>query len=81
MTFEEAKQRISFNLYSRRFEEVQNSEYIDHRLRVVELAADLYARAKWDEACDAQKERLRKSFSTPFSIGQINASPKPEFKP
>lgn len=44
MTFSEAKDQAAYTLYSKKFIEVENSEAVDHRLRTVEYAAELYAR-------------------------------------
>jgi hypothetical protein len=47
----------------------------------MEQVAKLYAKSKWDEACDETKEILKKKLLTPFNISMINAIPRPKFKP
>lgn len=57
MTLEQAKDRAAYLMYSKRFDEITNTDAVDHRLRTMEKAAELYGRAKWDEALLAS-ERL-----------------------
>ena len=76
MTLQEAKERVALLLYSKRFDEIQNSDAIDHRLRAMEHAAELYARSKWDEACEAMKGRICDVYGM-----NVDQATNPEFKP
>lgn len=55
------------------------------RMDVIYLAMDIYARQKWDEACQLQinscLENLTPEFHDSLAYGQIASAPKPEFKP
>jgi hypothetical protein len=49
----------------------------------MEEAAKLYAKAKWDEACEAQKASCINHYGANLGAGVISLThaPKPEFKP
>ena len=54
-------------------------------IAAIEIAADLYARSKWDDACEAQRQELVKLFdkssgtlSGYYTMKELH---KPEFKP
>lgn len=56
----------------------------DEKYNALDKAAELYARSKWDEACEAQQESIRMFLATvPNGLEYISLSraPKPEFKP
>lgn len=73
---------------------ITGNRYIPERFH--EEAAELYARSKWDEACEAQKlateikpelkQRITEKFNEEFIHVSdvaylIQSAPKPEFKP
>lgn len=49
-------------------------------LAVHETASELYARSKWQEACEAQKNICFEAVNSTCKV-VIDSSPKPEFKP
>jgi hypothetical protein len=44
-------------------------------------AAELYARAKWEEACELQRNMCADDLPDPFIKSLVKNTPKPEFKP
>lgn len=81
MTLQEAKEQIArsygYTSWRTRFE-FQTEE-------MMTKAAELYARSKWDEACEAQikmcLEDLPVHEHTRFIRSLVLESPKPEYKP
>jgi hypothetical protein len=92
LTYPEALDEVARTLEYQNFEDYKQSEsdyeYLEY---AQEQAAILYARAKWDEACEAQRNLLikqmpvahlvRREISTMQFVKHLKAQPKPEFKP
>lgn len=66
MNLQETIDQVAYMLYSKKFDEVKNTEAIDHRQRVLEMAAELYAKSMaakaWDDACEAQIKNCLKEY-------------------
>jgi hypothetical protein len=93
MTLQEAKNEVA-----KKYGYPKWSAFVYHEIHkhsttafwsFIEEAAELYARSKWDEACDEQRDRCVAQFinSPDARINQWSAreycaiAPKPEFKP
>lgn len=85
MTLQEAKDQISFKYFSVPYTKLL---VLGSQLKVLDEAAELYARSKWDEACIAcndsvvnyyvtKKTRIHDDVTAYF----VMQAPKPEFKP
>lgn len=82
MTLQEAKDQIAFRDYLKPFDEI----FLEStRLQILDEAAELYARSKWAEACEAQKQICSNllndwEFGGRSSVHHFKDASKPEFK-
>jgi hypothetical protein len=89
LTYPEALDEVARTLEYQNFEDYKNSESDYEYLQYAqEQAAILYARSKWEEACQLQKAKCIQSLPYPHRQLSFNKlfkliedSPKPEFKP
>lgn len=74
MTLQEAKDQISFKYFSVPYTKLL---VLGSQLKVLDEAAELYARSKFDEACTLTNRNI--IHHTKLSLSDLPA--KPEFKP
>jgi hypothetical protein len=60
MTLQEAKEQVADYHYGGMFKWDALQDHI--KVTLLEQVIDLYARSKWDEACEAQKEICSKNY-------------------
>lgn len=93
MTLQEAKDQIAKNYsvsngQSSSYKDWQEMEWylMENDCVAVLLSrfnetAELYARSKWDEACEEQRDRCVAQFINSSAREYCSIAPKPEFKP
>lgn len=81
MTFEQAKDQVAKAKYHsnyRDFEEVYYDDY-DAVHNLLKEAAELCAKSKWDEACEAMEDAIVDNLGE--EVRAARNTKKPEFKP
>lgn len=80
MTLQEAKHQIATKFEYDTWDHLQGCAPLEELVDAFHQAADLYARSKWDEACEAQRKACANEYPS-FGRETILNAPKPEFKP
>lgn len=83
MTFEQSKEQAAIN---HGYENWMSAEFkigLPNIHNLYKEAAEIYAKANWEEACEAQKEIIKKRYYDIEinDLVSITQAPKPEFKP
>lgn len=81
MTLQEAKHQIATKFEYDTWDHLQGCAPLEELVDAFHQAADLYARSKWDEACEAQRQLIADNASQWLNKETFLNAPKPEFKP
>lgn len=80
MTLKEAKDQVAKKYGQRSWSEWNENRTFPIAGTIHDEAAELYARSKWDDACEDQKRICNEMLQEP-GRKNVNSAPKPEFKP
>jgi hypothetical protein len=85
MNLEEAKNQTAIIYKFESWKDLKSKLSAEDVLPFFNDAADLYAKSKWEEACQLQinscLDNLRPTFADSLAYGDVASAPKPQFVP